>query len=157
MKIASTALLLLFLTSRLPAETQNAGIHMAAPTFPDVELYVVQLSTSKELTVAWPNIRYIWNTIDSIPLGPATNKGPQFPTTAFKYLGTDGRTDAYQVIFNAEGQRPVPTVRIAYNGSDTVAYRDKEFLFGMRPAAKVYRIENGKWIITDGLSAKGRK
>lgn len=135
-------------------ESLPAGIAKSAPLFPDVELYVVRKATGKELSTGLPNLRSFWDKMESIPFGPSTNKGPYFPTIVFKYIGNNNGRDIWEVYQDEGGRPPRQAGRVSYKGSDVVVHADGEFLAGMRPASRVYRMENGRSVLTDTPDGK---
>jgi hypothetical protein len=146
-KILSSLILLLLAISELAAETEADDYKKATPTFPDIEVCIVNRSTSVEMMIGRPNSRINWNTMPDFFVGPMTNKDPVMPETSIRYIGTNGKKDLYEIVFNSLGKSPSPAVRISYEGANITLHKDTGYLVGMRPSTQPYLFKNGKWTI----------
>jgi len=109
---------------------------LKAPAHPDVEFFIVRLSSAQELSISRPNLKYIWNKHIPFSLGPMLERAPYFPTTLFEYIGTKLGRDYYRVIFNSGESGKDSIIEVIYAGSESEVFRNTEYMIGIRPRTK---------------------
>ena len=118
---------LLSACSKTPEETTTAA---SLPVNQDLELYIIPADGTKgQDVIGHPNPKVLTTTM-TMSFG-AQRQGRTAYTVTLAFLGTRDGADHYRIVVN-DGTRSTEQETV-YSGTSVEAFRDDEYLVGLRP------------------------